>query len=61
MLESSPQTPTVPLHVLLAEDNLLNQRITQLMVTKRGHRVDIVGDGYDVGAGGGKPRGAPTG
>lgn len=31
--------------ILLAEDNPINQRVTQLIVNKLGYRVDIVSDG----------------
>jgi CheY-like chemotaxis protein len=34
-----------PAQVLLAEDNLLNQRVVALMLRKLGHRVDIVDNG----------------
>jgi signal transduction histidine kinase/DNA-binding response OmpR family regulator len=36
------------LHVLLAEDNPINQRVAELMLTRRGHVVDIVGNGADA-------------
>ncbi len=34
-----------PLRILLAEDNLTNQRVTQLLLARLGHAVDIVPDG----------------
>ena len=36
------------LNVLLAEDNLVNQRVARLMLEKIGHKVDIAGDGEEV-------------
>lgn len=36
------------LHVLLAEDNPINQRVAELMLTRRGHVVDIVDNGADA-------------
>ena len=34
-----------PLRILLAEDNPVNQRVTQLMLDRLGHHLDIVSDG----------------
>jgi PAS domain S-box-containing protein len=41
-------SPTRPLHVLLAEDNLVNQRLAVRMLEKRGHRVTVVGSGKEA-------------
>jgi signal transduction histidine kinase/ActR/RegA family two-component response regulator len=42
--DSIPQSGR-PLHILLAEDNPINQRVAARLLQKMGHRVDIVGDG----------------
>ncbi|MGX6603540.1 ATP-binding protein [Micromonosporaceae bacterium Da 78-11] len=41
----APPPTGLPLHILLAEDNPINQRVAELMLTRRGHRVDIVDNG----------------
>lgn len=38
----------MPLHILLAEDDEINQKVTSIILEKRGHRVDIVGDGEEA-------------
>lgn len=50
-LNSGDQVPAPAssgLRVLLAEDNLVNQTVGQLMLTRAGHRVDIVGNGLEA-------------
>jgi CheY-like chemotaxis protein len=36
------------LRILLAEDNPINQRVAELMLSRRGHQVDIVDNGADA-------------
>ena len=45
----APVAPKMaPLAVLVAEDNIINQRIVQLMLEHHGHRVSVVTNGLDV-------------
>jgi signal transduction histidine kinase/CheY-like chemotaxis protein len=39
---------SIPLHVLLAEDNLVNQRVATRMLEKMGHRVTVASNGAEV-------------
>jgi CheY-like chemotaxis protein len=40
--------PARPLRVLLAEDNLINQKLINAILTSAGHHVDIVGNGVEA-------------
>jgi two-component system sensor histidine kinase/response regulator len=42
------QLPDRRLHILLAEDNLVNQRLAATLLERRGHRVTIVGNGREA-------------
>jgi signal transduction histidine kinase/DNA-binding response OmpR family regulator len=44
--ESAPSHPS--LNILLAEDNQVNQRVAELLLTKRGHKVRIANDGHEA-------------
>ncbi|BBH68755.1 hypothetical protein ACTI_54400 [Actinoplanes sp. OR16] len=44
-LSPGPAKPGRSLLVLVAEDNPVNQRVAQLLLERRGHRVEMVGDG----------------
>jgi CheY-like chemotaxis protein len=37
--------PVQPLHILLAEDNLVNRRLAEVVIRKMGHRLIMVDDG----------------
>jgi len=43
-----PHTPTGPLRILLAEDNLVNQKVALRMLEHEGHQVVVAGNGREV-------------
>ena len=53
--QTVPDTPVMPpqpaarnLHVLLAEDNVVNQRLAAALLQRRGHRVTTVANGEEA-------------
>jgi len=46
--DPSPQRPTRPLSTLLAEDNVVNQRVALSLLERLGHRGDPVANGHEV-------------
>ncbi|MEW5729870.1 MAG: ATP-binding protein, partial [Pseudomonadota bacterium] len=46
---AAPEAPPLPpLSILLAEDNLVNQKVAKATLERHGHRVVIVGDGFEA-------------
>jgi signal transduction histidine kinase/CheY-like chemotaxis protein len=43
--EVAEAAPARPLHILLAEDNLFNQKVAVRILEKRGHRVEVAANG----------------
>ena len=46
--EDRAAAPLYRLHVLLAEDNLVNQKVATLLLTQMGHHVDVVSNGLEA-------------
>src|SRR5690606_38251830 len=38
----------IPLKILIAEDNITNQKLAKLVLTKMGYSPDIASDGFEV-------------
>ncbi len=47
-LQQADAPITRSLNILLAEDNQVNQRVAELLLTKRGHKVRIANDGHEA-------------
>jgi signal transduction histidine kinase/ligand-binding sensor domain-containing protein/CheY-like chemotaxis protein len=47
-LATSPSTPVTGARVLLAEDNIVNQRVAVGILARHGHQVTVVGNGRDA-------------
>ena len=45
VVEPAPPTAIRPLNILVAEDNLVNQRVLSKILARLGHTCDLVGDG----------------
>jgi PAS domain S-box-containing protein len=54
--DAAPLTPSRPQRVLLAEDNLVNQRVTRAQLQRLGCDVDLAGDGREAIAAAGRRR-----
>lgn len=46
--ESPDQPPARPLQILLAEDTPANQKLIQTILTRRGHAIEVAGDGLQA-------------
>ena len=45
-VKAAPVTETIPLRVLLVEDNFINQELARIVLEQEGHRVTTAEDGY---------------
>ena len=46
--QAAPETCEKSQHILLAEDNLINQKLLKAMLSKAGYRVDVAANGCEV-------------
>ena len=46
--EVAPKAPPQPLHILVAEDNALNQEVVKHLLARKGHSVQIARDGRET-------------
>jgi CheY-like chemotaxis protein len=45
---SLPDSPAGPLRILMAEDNVINQKVGKLILQRAGFNIDLVGDGNEA-------------
>ncbi|MFT3868661.1 MAG: response regulator [Nibricoccus sp.] len=45
---SEPKATAKILRILIAEDNIVNQRVTTMQLKKYGHKIEVVGNGLEV-------------
>ncbi|HPO01242.1 MAG TPA: response regulator, partial [Opitutaceae bacterium] len=47
-IDAAPAVPKTDIHLLLAEDNIVNQKVALNMLKRLGYRADVAGNGLEV-------------
>jgi CheY-like chemotaxis protein len=47
-IEASPRSTEMPPRILMAEDNIINQRVGKLILERAGYAVDLAADGFET-------------